>query len=359
MKLADDPHILRKMTDPEADYFVEHHPHGHFLQSRYWGEVKSKHGWDWLRAGIQAPGQDKIIAHAMLLLRDLPGPLGRVAYLPRGPITDWADSKTVAMVSPAVKRLARDAGAFGVIIEPELEDTPEHRALLRASGWKPLDFAVQPRRTLIIDLDRSEDAILKSMKSKTRYNIGLAERKGVIVRDGSADDAKIWHTLMAETAKRDGFSIQTERFFRDFLTLTGSGDFAPGKLLIAEHERQPVAALIATTLGNQSIYLYGASSAEKRELMPTYLLQWAAMLWAKSRGAIRYDLWGVPDENEAVLEAFFEHRRDGLWGVYRFKRGFGGRLLRTVGAWVQVIQPLRWEAYLLASRARKTHGLAA
>jgi len=99
-------------------------------------------------------------------------------------------------------------------------------------------------------------------------------------------------------------------------------------------------------------YFYGASSNVHREKMPTYLLQWEAMRWAKSQGCTSYDLWGIPDEEEEMLEAEFTHRHDGLWGVYRFKRGFGGRLARSVGAWDRVYSPARYRLYRLVLWAR-------
>jgi lipid II:glycine glycyltransferase (peptidoglycan interpeptide bridge formation enzyme) len=103
--------------------------------------------------------------------------------------------------------------------------------------------------------------------------------------------------------------------------------------------------LLAVALGDTACYLYGASADEGRELMPSYLLQWEAMVWARERGSRAYDLWGVPDEDESTLEAEFAQRGDGLWGVYRFKRGFGGRLVRTVGAWDLVYAPARYRLY--------------
>ncbi|HRQ32721.1 MAG TPA: peptidoglycan bridge formation glycyltransferase FemA/FemB family protein, partial [Anaerolineales bacterium] len=98
--------------------------------------------------------------------------------------------------------------------------------------------------------------------------------------------------------------------------------------------------------GNRAYYLYGASTDEERNRMPTYLLQWEAMKWAKARGCEEYDLWGVPDEDEATLEANFESRHDGLWGVYRFKRGFGGELKRAAQAMDRVYNPILYWAYL-------------
>jgi hypothetical protein len=124
-------------------------------------------------------------------------------------------------------------------------------------------------------------------------------------------------------------------------------------LLLAEYEGRPLAALMAFARGPRAWYLYGASTDEERNRMPTYLLQWEAMRWARRRGCQTYDLWGVPDADHETLESQFESRGDGLWGVYRFKRGFGGELVRSIGAWDYPLQRLLYSVYqaVLARRA--------
>ncbi len=297
---------------------------------------------------------------ASLLLRAFPYGLGRIAYSPRGPVADWDAADAGAQALASAVTAARRAGAFALVIEPELADTAHAHMLLARNGFSPLDFAVQPRRSIVLDLrGGDEQALLARMKQKTRYNVGLARRKGVTVRLGGEADAPMLHDMMKTTAARDQFSIHPPGYYSDFLRLFGASAAGPGALFIAEHEGQPLAALVATALGDTGIYLYGASDNEKRELMPTYLLQFEAMRWARSRGCTRYDLWGVPDEDETALEAQFETRHDGLWGVYRFKRGFGGQLIRTCGALGRVLSPLRWRLYRIASKRRGGHGLAA
>jgi lipid II:glycine glycyltransferase (peptidoglycan interpeptide bridge formation enzyme) len=123
------------------------------------------------------------------------------------------------------------------------------------------------------------------------------------------------------------------------------------ELLVAMHERRPLAALMVFARGQRAWYVYGASTNEERARMPNYLLQWEAMRWAKRRGCTEYDLWGVPDEDEPTLEANFEHRNDGLWGVYRFKRGFGGDLRRSVQAVDRVYMPWLYQFYRWRIRA--------
>jgi lipid II:glycine glycyltransferase (peptidoglycan interpeptide bridge formation enzyme) len=117
------------------------------------------------------------------------------------------------------------------------------------------------------------------------------------------------------------------------------------ELFLAEYERQPLAAIMVFARGDRAWYLYGASTTRHRNRMPTYMLQWQAMRWARSRGCSQYDLWGVPDEPLEELEQQFTERSDGLWGVYRFKRGFGGELQRSIGAWDRPYQQVPYAIY--------------
>jgi lipid II:glycine glycyltransferase (peptidoglycan interpeptide bridge formation enzyme) len=124
------------------------------------------------------------------------------------------------------------------------------------------------------------------------------------------------------------------------------------ELLAASFEDALLAALMIFAKGERAWYFYGASTNQHRNKMPTYLLQWAAILWAKSKGCTQYDLWGIPDADEETLEAQFTQRADGLWGVYRFKRGFGGELMRSASAWDRVYNPVMYTAYRLLMARR-------
>jgi lipid II:glycine glycyltransferase (peptidoglycan interpeptide bridge formation enzyme) len=150
--------------------------------------------------------------------------------------------------------------------------------------------------------------------------------------------------MMLLTGGRDGFGVHSLEYYRRAYDLLHFKDMC--EILMAEYEGQPLAALFVARHGNRAYYLYGASTDKERNRMPAYLLQWEAMKWAKDRGCKEYDLWGVPDEDEAILEANFEKRQDGLWGVYRFKRGFGGQLKRADQAMDRVYHPLMYWAYL-------------
>jgi peptidoglycan pentaglycine glycine transferase (the first glycine) len=333
------------------DDFIAGRPGSHVLQTSPWGALKSQFGWSVERVGLSQDG--KLTAGAQVLYRRLPAGLGSLAYVPKGPLVDWEDEAQARALIAALDHAARAQGAIALTIEPELPDGATHDERLRALGFSPSPLgSVQPRRTIVVDIAPGEDAILAAMKQKTRYNVRLADRKGVTVREATEADLPAFHALMAATGERDAFGVHAPPYYEAAYHL-----FAPrgwARLLLAEVEKEPVAAAMVFALPSRSWYFYGASSDAHREKMPTYLLQWEAMRWAKSLGCATYDLYGIPDEDEETLEAQFARRSDGLWGVYRFKRGFGGQIVRSVGAWDRVYVPLRYRLYhwMLALRNR-------
>ncbi len=324
------------------DDFVTRHPRGHLLQTSAWGALKGEFGWE---AGLVTWREgEALAAGAQVLYRWLPG--GRflsVAYVPRGPVVDWDDAARVRAILGQIARAARKRRAIFVRIEPGLveEERAGPDSVLTEAGFQAVRRTIQPRRTVLVDISGSEDEILGRMKQKTRYNIRLASRKGVAVRKGGRDDLPAFTRLVQVTGGRQDFGVHSPAYFRAAFDQFSSGDRVG--LLLAEFEGRPLAGLMVFALGETAWYLYGASSEEERQRMPAYLLQWEAMRWARAKGCTQYDLWGVPDEDEETLEAEFADRSDGLWGVYRFKRGFGGRLIRWAGAYDRVfIRPLYW-----------------
>ncbi len=325
------------------DAFLAHHPDPHILQTREWGELKSRFGWS----------AQPVIQHevgALLLFRRLPLGL-RLAYLPRGPVP--ASAETLAALLPHLDRVAREQHAIGLIVEPEVADGQPARAALARMGLSLSNFSVQPPRTVIVDLKGSEEEILGRMKQKTRYNINLARRHGVHVRESG--DSEAFYQLMSQTTTRDGFAAHAPAYYRLAYELFSAREGV--RLLFAEHEGQPLAALMAFAVGRRAWYFYGASSNVAREKMAPYLVQWEAMRWAKARGCTSYDMWGVPDFDEASLESQFASRHDGLWGVYRFKRGFGGHVARSVGAWQRVYAAPLFAAMMFMIKLRRTEAL--
>jgi lipid II:glycine glycyltransferase (peptidoglycan interpeptide bridge formation enzyme) len=319
--------------------FLTSHPEAHLLQTGEWGELKTSFGWEAIRL-LTHERQ----AGAQILFRQLP--LGwTLAYLPKGPVGRGGEP-----LWSEVDRICRKRNA--ILLKCELDDwnlkeDGEVESVMGLTGVSGIPEVrtslhnIQPPRTIVVSLDGSEDEILARMKQKTRYNIRLAQKKGVAVR--SWDDLPAFHDMLQVTGERDGFGVHSLEYYQRAYEL-----FHPpgvGELLVAEYEGHPLAALMVFARGQRAWYVYGASTGVERNRMPTYLLQWEAMRWARAKDAVDYDLWGVPDHEQQDLEAHFTERRDGLWGVYRFKRGFGGELIRAVQAIDLIYKPLLYKAY--------------
>ena len=314
--------------------FVAAHPNLHLLQTAEWGELKSAFGWKPVRIINGDVG-------AQILFRKLP--LGfTIGYIPKVAISDQSSVNSDQFwkeVDAVCKR------HHAIFLKLEV-DAWEPEFILHLSSFIFSEHNIQPPRTITLDITGSEDDILARMKQKTRYNVRLAEKKGVTVR--AWDDLDAFHQMMQVTGGRDDFGVHSLEYYRRAYELFHPTGMA--ELLVAEYEGKPLAALMVFACGRRAWYVYGASNDQERNRMPTYLLQWEALRWAKARGCEEYDLWGVPAEDEAKLEAEFESRHDGLWGVYRFKRGFGGELKRAVQAMDRVYSPLLYKLYLWRMR---------
>ncbi|MCB8985781.1 MAG: peptidoglycan bridge formation glycyltransferase FemA/FemB family protein [Ardenticatenaceae bacterium] len=334
------------VTDDDADWdaFVAAHPHGSILQTTDWARLKNRFNWSSQRVWLKQDG--RFIAGAQILFKSAALGLVKIAYIPHGPLVDWRDKEQIAVLFNQIDHSAYYHGSGLVKIEPLLWQTEMPPAawadLCARHNLLPNTDTIQPPNTVLVDLRPSLDDILAAMKQKTRYNIRLAERKEVVVRQGSVDDLPTFNALMQVTARRDGFGVHEPAYYKAAYEL-----FAPDRLalFLAEFSGRPLAAIMVSAFGGKAIYLYGASSDEERQRMPTYALQWAAIQWAKEKGCHTYDLWGVPDAPEEDLEAHFTDRSDGLWGVYRAKRGYGGQVQRTVGAADRVYNDLVYKLY--------------
>ncbi len=316
-------------------------PQPHVLQSWSWGDTKAQTGWRANRLLWTGRSGENGAAAAMLVRRLHPRLPVAVAYIPKGPLLDWSDAPLVEAVLAGVEAAARRTGAFFVKIDPDVRsDTPEGQAVsavLARRGWRPSAEQIQFRNTMISDLAPDEDALLAAMKPKWRYNIRLAERRGVTVRDGAAADLPAFYAMYRETGERDGFLVRPFEYYRAIWERFLAEGLA--HVLLAEVAGAAIAGLILFRFGRTAWYFYGASTAQARDLMPNHALQWAAMRWAKAAGCTHYDWWGAPD----VLD-----ESDPMWGVYRFKQGFGGEFVPHIGAWdYPTNRPLYW-AYTVA-----------
>lgn len=329
-------------------------PYTHILQTWEWGQVKSAYGWKPMYQ-VWRDSDGKPVAAALTLERtiNIMGsilPL-RVIYVPKGPLlTNWEEAGLCQQVLADMIDLARRRKAIFIKVDPDIplgygipgstEDRASHlgRSLLnklKSTGWKFSTDQIQFRNTVIIGLEPSEDDLLASMKQKTRYNIRLAMRKGVQVRTAVRDDLEMLYHMYAETAVRDGFIIRERDYYlKLWAAFLEAGLATP---LIAEVEGEEVAALLVFRFGAKAWYLFGMSREKHREKMPNYLLQWEAIKRMKAVRCREYDLWGAPD-------SFTE--QDNLWGVYRFKEGLGGEVVRNLGAWDYPVRPQLYSLYV-------------
>lgn len=343
-------------------------PGAHWLQTAEWAQVKAPVGWKPLRLVWRWDGQKirceiwsescqktpgEIAAAAQVLQRSVS--VGKLAsrasilYVPKGPALDWGNEHYRKRVLSDLQAQAAERGAIFIKVDPDIplgtgipdapdaSDDPTGASTLsemQTRGWIFSEEQIQFRNTVQIDLTQDEDTLLARMKQKMRYNVRLAERKGVTIRTGSVEDIELLYRMYAETSIRDGFVIRDQAYYHTvWETFFRAGLAEP---LIAQVEGEPVAALVLFYFAEKAWYIYGMSREAHREKMPNALLQWTAMRVAKARGCRNYDLWGAPDE-------FSES--DPMWGVFRFKEGLGGQVVRTMGAWDWPARPLLYRLY--------------
>lgn len=345
---------MPEVTSREWNVFLADCPGAHVLQTSTWGDLKASFGWEPLPI---LAGENGWRVGALVLFRRLPLSWS-VAYLPKGPVIQESISLSTAsfnrvweILGPEVVQSCHRKRAIFLKVEPDLIDPSDDKAPSSAPpGFRPSPHAIQPPRTILVDLAGSEEDLLARMKQKTRYNLRLAQKKGVQVEHSA--DVAAFYQLMQVTGQRDVFAVHSQAYYQRAFDLFSSGDQCT--LLLAKFEGELLGGVMVFIQGRRAWYFYGASSSQRRELMAPYLLQWEAMRWARHWGCTQYDLWGIPDAPEADLEAQFSTRGDGLWGVYRFKRGFGGSVQRAAGPWDQVFHPLLYRFYLWSLKRRVT-----
>ena len=318
----------------EWNAFLAKHPNTHILQSGEWGELKSAFGWDAVRIVESGIG-------AQILFRRLP--LGYTfAYIPKGPVTADPAAAAGGKFWAEVDLVCRKNRAVFLKLEQDGWEGDGSTILPPPASFVPSPQHVQPRSTLVIDLQGSEDEIFNRMKPKTRYNIRLAGRKEVLVHP--SDDIENFHKVMAVTSQRQAFHVHSLGYYRRAYELFHARGLC--ELLVADFQGQTLAALMVFGHGKSAYYLYGASSDVERNRKPTYPLQWEAVRWAHTRGFSEYDMWGIPDDAREDMDDEDLEREDGLWGVYRFKRGFGGSIKRAFRTLDRVYNPLLYKLYL-------------
>ncbi len=295
---------------------------GSFMQSIRWCGVKP----DWLHeAVISRDGEGRIRASMLVLVKKFPAPFKSFLYSPRGPVWDYRDGNALQDLLDGVQRLARKHKAYTFKMDPILEESESDKIFaLRAAGlsfvpWQPDERTIQSRNNYILELNgRSEEELLQSFKSKCRYNIGLAKRKGVSCGVWGKERLGDFEKLMVETGERDGFRVRSQEYFARMMDALGDCC----RLYLCDYEGQALSGAICVQYGGRTCYVYGASTGAHREVMPNYLMQWEMIRWAVESGCDIYDFQGVP--------CWYDETHPN-YGVYRFKTGFNGRLAIYAG----------------------------
>ena len=329
-----------KADEEEYTRFLESNERCNFQQSIEWSKVKTS----WKREVILAEDSSKkIIGSLMVLIRKIPI-FGNIMYSSRGPICDIHNIEVLKQLTEGAKLLAKKYNAIVLTIEPDIKsDDTAFRNIMQELGYQIKDDAknfreeIQPRYVFRLDTKgKNEDEIFKNFHSKTRYNIRLATKKGVTVKEGTREDLKEFHKIMVTTGLRDGFITRPLEYFERMYDCLGPEHI---KLLMAYYEGKPISGIIPIMYGNKTWYLYGASSNEHRNLMPNYLLQWEMIKIALARKSDIYDLRGVPGI------------ADNSNGLYRFKKGFGAEYTEFIGEVYIPFKPLTYKLYKISEKA--------
>jgi len=313
------------------------------FQSRYWSEVKARLGWKTYAFDIESSATGKDV---LVIVKPF-GPGAVAAYVPQGPEIaphqeDYG-SYLEALSESIIEQIDADITFIrydlpwespyaGDMRQQNWHDFPESRVReirmnFGTRHWNlkksPVDVTVA--NSCVIDLDGDDDLLLARMKPKTRYNIRLAERKGVRVQCVSADQLPVFYRLYGQTARRNGFHMSEYRYFSAlFSTKEPHPEASEILLLLATHNREALAGAIVALSGQGALFLHGASANHRRELMAPYAMHWHAIRHARARQCRTYDMGAISPSNDPGHS---------FHGLYRFKTGFGGRIVHTSGSW--------------------------
>lgn len=304
-------------NDPAWDEFLAAQPTGHHVQSSPWGQLKAKFGWHVIR--ILAHEGEQIVGGAQILSRRLPI-WGNIAYVTRGPVAAPGRTDVIEVLFDRIEQVAQAQRLVVLSVEPPA-DEPLYTSPLQARQFKPSSFYVIPPTTVLVDLRQSEDEILAQFKRSTRYNVRLASRQGIVVRDGNEADLPTFFQWMEATAAQDPYYYYDLAYYEEAWR-----QFVPRgmmKLLIACYQGEPISGIIVIALGRWAVYKWGASSGAHLSKKPNELLQWHAIQWSGEKGCHYYDLGGItPLVAEALKRGEKPPEGKGT-GIARFKLGFG------------------------------------
>lgn len=342
---------IQEITDKaQWNGFITSQPRGHLLQSYEWGELNKYLGGRIYRLGARENGH--LVGAMMLTISPVPIPVPGVRfnwlYCSRGPTVERPDSPALAALIESVQKIARAERAVVLRLEPNIADDDPQLDRWIASyhdlGFQTNPHAVHGRRSWVLDIRPGDEQLLANFKMTWRQNVRVAERKGVIIREAENDaDFDAYYELLKITSERDAFFIHNKDYHREILRqFSGQGDAV---LYLAEHEGEAIAAKMLIRYGDWCWDMFGASSNHKRNLKPNYLLQYRCIQWAKSRDSSYFDFRTIPE----ILEPGEE-----MWGVYEYKKGFGGFSRLNMPTQDYVYRPLIYNAWRKSVEIRRT-----
>lgn len=346
-------------------------------QTAYWSKVKSHFGMESMAFNFVLYKEEGIVLRDLVVFIKNVDKDYSVAYVPYGPESEPEKEEQGALLEELSVHLKEYLPPGCIMIRYDLvweslwADDPEYKTeqgiwlgppspgaqevrfnYSTASGnFRKSPTNILPSNTVLVNLDIDEPEILGRMKPKTRYNIALSARKGVNVRVAGLESISVWYNLYKETAKRNNFYLHSEDYFKVALTEKAGDSLSPAdvSLLIAEYESVPLAAMFLVVTGHRATYLYGASSSLHRHLMAPYSIQWRAMTLAKEKGCTQYDMFGVSPGNDTTHP---------MYGLYRFKSGFGGSLYHAMGCWDYPINHKIYPLYVASEMKNQSYHLA-
>ncbi len=322
------------------------------LQTGFWASFKARSGWQAHPLALEK-GEESL---PFLVLSRRLKPAGVLVYVPFGPPLEEPSIGREELLLRLTDRIAPflPVNTFAVrydlpwfreglgnLPQPLERGKRPVRGRLKKSGTD-----IQPVSTVILDIGRDEDAILKGMKSKTRYNIRLSFKKGVEVEEGGEEKLEPWYQLHRETGARDRIAVHSLAYYRGlFETVHGySGRVPEYRILLARAGNELLGGIIVGFWGRRAWYPYGASSGRRRNLMPNYALQWRAIQLARERDCTEYDLFGIPPSDDP---------KHAMAGLFQFKTGFGGRIINRMGCFDVVLKPAAYSLYNTAESVRR------
>ncbi len=327
--------IITNQQIPEYEAFVQSHPKGHFAQSVLWARQKPM--WRWEAIVSRGPDGNIKGSMAVLIRKIVPGLPFTMMYACRGPVTDLDDRETLEDLMAGARALAKKYHAYVIKIDPDVPSSETgYRRILEDLGFRltggGAEFdAIQPQYVFRLSTQgKTSEELLAALPQSTRRKVRTAPKKGVVTRICGKEAVPEFARLMLETGVRDGFVTRDQSYFESMLDNLGEH----ARLYMAYYEGQAIAGTLAIWYGDKVWYLYGASANEHRNLMPNYQLQWRMIEWAVEKGCRLYDFRGVPGR---VGE---DHP---LYGLYKFKLGFGGDYVEFVGEMDLVLnRPVNW-----------------